>query len=101
MTQIDPISVENLYLLVGSDACVCITVALLLACFSTEFSDKNCPSKFSNAYKTGTITDLPTKQGVKQHLGLVTSWYSKGRPTRGMLKQVYNFFIEENQKQLS
>ncbi|KAL4421701.1 hypothetical protein ABPG77_010645 [Micractinium sp. CCAP 211/92] len=33
------------------------------------------------------------KLAVRQHLGVVSAHYPAGRPTRGMLKQVYNFFL--------
>lgn len=35
-----------------------------------------------------------SKQSVRQQLALVSGCYPLARPTRGMLKQVFNFFEE-------
>jgi hypothetical protein len=39
-----------------------------------------------------------SKQSVRQRLALVSSCYPLARPTRGMLKQVYNFFEERRRR---
>ncbi|GMH35991.1 hypothetical protein BSKO_03859 [Bryopsis sp. KO-2023] len=87
----------------GSDACVCITVAVLLMCFSEKSnteeaggsSDLRFCQKFGEFDEVSIATARKvTKDAVRRRLGFVTSWYSDGRPTRGMLKQVFNFFFE-------
>ena len=39
-----------------------------------------------------------TKQSVRQALAFVSSHYPQARPTRGMLKQVFNFFEQQKQQ---
>jgi hypothetical protein len=103
----------------GLDQCVCIAVALILACytFSQESFEKTVDeSRQENEQQQQqqqqlssepvfvgrlTVKDgvvLPaggqkvTKQSVRQVLAFVSSCYPQARPTRGMLKQVFNFF---------
>lgn len=38
-----------------------------------------------------------SKQSVRQQLALVSGCYPLARPTRAMLKQVFNFFAERSQ----
>ena len=85
----------------GEDACVCLAVAVYLACFKACSSDAGVQS-FVGPYKAqthrpGTRLLMPdntpvTKHSIRRVLAVVSRLYPLARPTRGMLKQVYNFF---------
>lgn len=99
----------------GHDTSVCVAVATLLACFSTPpascdaavasaadikfIGPWNGSSCGAAAEATGLLGEhLPprmvTKHSVRQQLASVSAAYPDARPTRGMLKQVFNFFEE-------
>ncbi|KAL3684258.1 hypothetical protein R1sor_002280 [Riccia sorocarpa] len=66
----------------GEDISVCVCLAILLSCRTGQGSgfkslDKNCPV---------------TKSDVRQQLIYLSSFNSDARPSRGSLRQVFNFF---------
>lgn len=80
----------------GLDTCVCVAVAMLLACFSPGESDKGSSPRLLQPFmvhKAGYVaTPVPvSKEEVRRRLAFVSSSYPQARPSRGMLKQVYNF----------
>ena len=80
---------------IGADAAVCTAVALLEACYSTGNLDAGQGPELAQAWSTDSCPPaMVTKQSVRQRLALVSSCYPAACPTRGMLKQVYNFFEE-------
>ncbi|KAL3137186.1 hypothetical protein ABBQ32_006750 [Trebouxia sp. C0010 RCD-2024] len=85
----------------GEDACVCLAVAVYLACFQACSSDAGV-QRFVRPYRAhthrpGTRLLMPddtpvTKHSIRRVLAIVSRLYPLARPTRGMLKQVFNFF---------
>ncbi|BDA46503.1 Uncharacterized protein C3F10.06c at N-terminal half [Coccomyxa sp. Obi] len=59
---------------------------------STKFADV-CIS--AQPQGSGEVAAEVTKGEVRQRLALVSGYYPSARPTRGCLKQVYNFFQQE------
>ncbi|CAD7702181.1 unnamed protein product [Ostreobium quekettii] len=86
----------------GLDQSVCIAVAVLLACF-TRSTQGTVPQFCRPFQRSGPGGDAVrsvepvTKAGVRQRLAYISAHYPQARPTRGMLKQVYNFFQPEFQ----
>jgi hypothetical protein len=93
----------------GHDNCVCMAVALLLACFTppdtaaaaagASAAPADCGPHFLSGWTAAQQQQqLPpepvSKHSVRQRLALVSSCYPAARPTRGSLKQVFNFFEE-------
>ena len=84
----------------GLDQSVAVAVAVLLACF-TRGSQEKSPEFVGAFKKVGTKDEVRfspepvTKVDVRQRLGYISCYYPQARPTRGMLKQVYNFFQPE------
>lgn len=105
------------YVCAGHDTCVCLAVATLLACFaSNEAPDAAAAAgsrvtflaawpaaaaKCGNQCMAGGPSVFPvppqpvTKHSVRQQLAFVSAAYPDARPTRGMLKQVFNFFEDK------
>ncbi len=84
----------------GLDACVCVAVAALLACFGAPGGEAGGGGPASPAWAQpyeaeARGVDAVSKEAVRQRLAFVSGCYSGGRPTRGMLRQVYNFFQEQ------
>lgn len=85
----------------GDDACVCLAVAVHLACFTGCSNDTNV-LRFVKPYKASqhspgsrllTPDGTPvSKHSIRRVLAIVSRFYPLARPTRGMLKQVFNFF---------
>lgn len=85
----------------GDNACVCLAVAVHLACFTGCSNDTNV-MRFvkpyqANQHPPGTRLLTPggvpvTKHSIRRVLAIVSRFYPLARPTRGMLKQVFNFF---------
>eukprot|EP01023_Acetabularia_acetabulum_P013280 TRINITY_DN16360_c0_g1_i4.p3 TRINITY_DN16360_c0_g1~~TRINITY_DN16360_c0_g1_i4.p3 ORF type:complete len:163 (+),score=4.09 TRINITY_DN16360_c0_g1_i4:25-513(+) len=63
----------------GYDTCVCVAVGVLL---SRNIRDKKY---------------IVSKQSVKQCLAIISGNYPVARPSRGMLKQVFNYFYCKDQ----
>jgi hypothetical protein len=97
----------------GHDNCVSVAVAILLACFTppdaaaaaaadATAAPVDCGPQFvagwTAAQQQQQQQHLPpepvSKHSVRQRLALVSSCYPAARPTRGSLKQVFNFFEE-------
>ena len=85
----------------GEDACVCLAVAVYLACFQACSSDAAVHSFVGpyqpQTHKPGTRLLMPndtpvTKNSMRRVLAIISRLYPLARPTRGMLKQVFNFF---------
>lgn len=87
----------------GMCTCVCVLVALLLACYSpcgnSSGGESNVPV-WSRCYQAGSSgSDTAANPGpiskddVRQRLAYVSSFYLPARPTRGMLRQVFNHFM--------
>lgn len=66
----------------GLDACVCVAVATLVHSASCDA-----------AYGGGIAV---SKEYVRQQLATVSAHYPAARPTRGMLKQVFNYFMSNS-----
>ncbi|DBA66398.1 TPA: hypothetical protein ACH3X2_002378 [Trebouxia sp. C0005] len=85
----------------GDDACVCLAVAMHLACFQACTSDPGV-QRFVRPYRRTAHTPgarllMPggaavTKHSIRRVLALISRLYPLARPSRGMLKQVFNFF---------
>lgn len=75
----------------GLDACVCLAVALLLQC--QQLSTGAMPQADSSDPSSAGLSPV-TKLSVRQKLTMVSAYYPQARPTRGMLKQVFNYFEE-------
>lgn len=85
----------------GEDTCVCLAVAMHLACFQACTNDAGIqhfvqPYK-GRAHKPGTRLLMPdgtsvTKHSIRRVLAIISRLYPLARPTRGNLKQVFNFF---------
>jgi hypothetical protein len=104
----------------GHDNCVCCVVAVLSACFAPPAAAadaagspgagageplftgpwlSSCQGAAAEQQQQQHVTaSLPpvlvSKQSVRQQLALVSGAYPLARPTRAMLKQVFNFFEE-------
>lgn len=76
------------------DTCVCVAVAALLACYGPCSPDQPA---FVQAFDGGGGAWEPpehvTREAVRQRLAFLSACYPLGRPTRGMLRQVFNFFV--------
>jgi Rit1 DUSP-like domain len=91
----------------GHDSCVCVAVAVLLACFTPPgvqsagaqqlsgptFVGPWPPSDVSGGLSVTLPPEPVTKQSMRQRLAFVSSCYPIARPARGGLKQVYNYFV--------
>ena len=84
----------------GEDASVCAVVACLLSCYelreapAAEQQQQGAARlvwcrPFDAARSTGAVTKLD----VRRRLAAVTAHYPPARPTRGMLRQVFNAFV--------
>jgi len=79
----------------GGDAAVCVVVAALLACFAPPPPGSSETPAFVGAWGDAACPHQSvTKQSVRQQLAWVSAMCPNARPTRGMLKQVFNFFEE-------
>ncbi|KAG2445329.1 hypothetical protein HYH02_008795 [Chlamydomonas schloesseri] len=100
----------------GLDTCVCVAVALLLACYSPTGTSSNgpitstdadgacataaaaedaCGLAWAQSYKAGRGVSEVTKDSVRQRLAWLSAHYPAARPTRGMLRQVFNHFVRQ------
>ena len=80
---------------------MCLAVAMHLACFQPCINDAGVlrfvrPYR-STAHTPGTQLLMPdgaavSKQSIRRILAIISRLYPLARPTRGMLKQVFNFF---------
>lgn len=75
---------------------MCVAVAMLLSCFSPGDMDKNASPRLLQPFMIHTAGYVATpvevtKEEVRRRLALVSMCYPQARPSRGMLKQVYNF----------
>ncbi|GLI70274.1 hypothetical protein VaNZ11_015206 [Volvox africanus] len=87
----------------GSDTCVCIAVALLLACYGPCYTGGPSAPAWKRPYCTSDEVGISrgrelvprgiTKDAVRQCLAYVSEFYPNARPTRGMLRQVFNHFV--------
>ncbi|CAM6086619.1 unnamed protein product [Calypogeia fissa] len=66
----------------GEDISVCVCLAVLLSCFNShgELEDR------------ATMDKVITKSDVRERLIYLSSFNSDARPSRGSLRQVFNFF---------
>lgn len=101
------------FALSGDDICVCVAVATLLACFSSSEGTLDAAASSAVKFVAAWPADddslveqiaaegqaqhfIPlrpvTKHSVRQQLAFVSAAYPHARPTRAMLKQVFNFF---------
>jgi hypothetical protein len=107
----------------GHDNCVCLAVAMLSGCFapseaagesqsgvaepsfagvwqpdSHQEGEHNTPQQQQQQQQCAPqLPAVPvSKQSVRQQLALVSGCYPLARPTRAMLKQVFNFFAERS-----
>jgi hypothetical protein len=107
-------------LLAGHDNCVCLAVAVLSGCFAPPAAAAESKLSVAEPSFAGTwqpdsqqeaeqstlqqlqqcMPQLPavpvSKQSVRQQLALVSGCFPLARPTRAMLKQVFNFFAERS-----
>lgn len=109
----------------GHDNCVCLAVAVLSGCFAAPHASA-ADAKVDTAEPSFVGVWLPSsqqqaglqaaqqaqcgqaapvlpvvpvsKQSVRQQLARVSGCYPLARPTRAMLKQVYNFFEERRRE---
>ncbi|KXZ52061.1 hypothetical protein GPECTOR_10g1084 [Gonium pectorale] len=81
----------------GLDTCVCIAVAALLACYGpcgAQSAEAGGPAWLQSYAGPGAPAGgSPSKDAVRQRLAFVSGCYPPARPTRGMLRQVYNHFV--------
>eukprot|EP01018_Ginkgo_biloba_P001983 Gb_29716 [translate_table: standard] len=70
----------------GEDVSVCVCLAILMSLFDDEGVFDNGRSK----------NVMVSKWDVRRRLVYICSFASKARPSRGNLKQVFNFLIKEN-----
>lgn len=97
--------------LLGLDTCVCVAVALLLACYSAPGAVSSSATSaaaggadgaaaapagdaadsglaWTRSYNPGQGVSEVTKDSVRQRLAWLSAHYPAARPTRGMLRQV-------------
>lgn len=83
----------------GADTCVCVAVALLLACYTPPSSGETPtwvrPYRGVNPAAWSGLLAI-SKEAVRQRLAFVSGCYPPGRPTRGMLRQVFNHFVVQH-----
>jgi hypothetical protein len=79
-----------------------VAVTLLLGCYSDGDGAAQQWPVFLQCWSAAphcVPVDLVTKHSVRQRLALVSACYPPARPTRGMLKQVFNFFEQRRRGQ--
>ncbi|BBN00007.1 tRNA A64-2'-O-ribosylphosphate transferase [Marchantia polymorpha subsp. ruderalis] len=71
-----------IYCSTGEDISVCVCLAVLLSCYTT-----------TGGYSGSSNSDfVVTKSAVRQQLIYLSAFNSDARPSRGSLRQVFNFF---------
>ncbi|CAM6015988.1 unnamed protein product [Sphagnum balticum] len=70
----------------GEDISVCVCLAILLSCFDST----------GEYLKDDAVNRCIKKNDVRQCLVYLSSFHSDARPSRGSLKQVYNFLLNKS-----